>query len=71
MVTALGGMKEMKMLMDKTGISGKLSQLGLPQSRSNNSIDAIRIIESLWVSIWIGCFRFSLTAVVRVDEVLQ
>jgi hypothetical protein len=71
MVTAWGGMKEMKMLLDKTGIREKLSQLGFPESKSNNSIDAVSIIESFWVSIWIGCFRFSHTAIVRVDEVLR
>lgn len=70
-VTAWGGMKEMRELIDKTGISKKLSTLNLPVSTSNNSIDAISIIESFWVSIWIGCFRFSHTAVVRVDEVLR
>src|SRR3954463_11758087 len=71
MVTAWGGMKEMKMLLDKTGIREKLSPLGLPESKSNNSIDAVSIIESFWVSIWIGCFRFTHTAIVRVDEVLR
>src|SRR4051794_33255280 len=71
MVTPWGGMKEMRMLLDKTGISEKLSQLGLPESKSNNSIEAASIIESFWVSIWIGCFRFSHTAIVRVDEVLR
>src|SRR3982751_1319244 len=70
-VTPWGGMQEMKKLIDKTGISTKLSSLGLPESKSNNSIDAISIIESFWVSIWIDCFRFSHTAVVRVDEVLR
>jgi len=70
-VTPWGGMQEMKKLIDKTGISTKLSSLELPESKSNNSIDAISIIESFWVSIWIGCFRFSHTAVVRVDEVLR
>ena len=71
LVTACGGMKEMKMLIDKTGISKKLSTLGLPEGKSNNSIDSVSIIESFWVSIWIGCFRFSHTAVVIVDEVLR
>ncbi len=70
-VTPWGGMQEMKMLLDKTGISKKLLELGLPQGKSNNSIDSISIIESFWVSIWIGCFRFSHTAVVRLDEVLR
>lgn len=71
MVTAWGGMKEMKELIDKTGISKKLLELGLPESKSNNHIDGISIIESYWVSIWIGCYRFSHTAVVRLDEVLR
>jgi len=70
MVTPWGGMKEMKMLIDKTGIRNKLLELGLPQGKSNNSTDAVSIIESFWVGIWIGCFRFSHTAVVRLDEVL-
>src|SRR5947209_20198651 len=70
-VTPWGGMQEMKKLIDKTGISTKLSSLGLPESKSNNSIDAISIIESFWVSIWIGCFSLSHTALVRMDEVLR
>jgi hypothetical protein len=45
----------MKMLTDKTGIGKKLLELGLPQGKSNNSIDAISIIESFWVNIWISC----------------
>ena len=71
LVTPWAGMKEMKMLIDKTGISKKLLELGLLQSKSNNSIDSISITESFWVSIWIGCFRFSHTAVIRLDVVLR
>ena len=52
-------------------IRKKLLELVLPQVKSNNSIDAISIIESFWVSIWIGCFRFSHAAMVRLDEVLR
>jgi hypothetical protein len=70
-VTPWGGMKEMKMVIEKTGIRQKLAELPLPESRSNNSIDPVDIIESFWVGIWIGCFRFSHTAVVRMDEVLR
>jgi hypothetical protein len=70
-VSAWGGMQEMKMLMEKTGISKKIKEFGLPEKKSNNSIEGISIIESFWVSIWIGCFRFSHTAVVRLDEVLR
>ena len=61
----------MKMVIEKTKILEELSHLPLPKSTSNNSIAALDIIESFWVSIWIGCFRFSHTAVVRVDEVLR
>lgn len=70
-VTPWGGMLQMKQLLDKSGISKKLSELGLPESKSNNRIDAVSIIESFWVSVWIGAFRFSHTAVVRVDEALK
>ena len=61
----------MKDLIDKTGISKKLLSLGLPEGTSNNRIDPISIVESFWVGIWIGCYRFSHTAVVRLDEVLR
>jgi hypothetical protein len=71
MVTPWGGMKEMKELLDKTGISKKIMEIGLPEGTSNNSISSIDIVESFWVSMWIGCHRFSHTAVVRVDEVLR
>jgi hypothetical protein len=70
-VSAWGGMQEMKMLIEKSGISKKIEELGVPEKKSNNSIGGISIIESFWVSIWIGCFRFSHTAVVRLDEVLR
>jgi hypothetical protein len=70
-VTPWGGMQEMKMMIEKTKILEQLNTLPLPESTSNNSIPVADIIESFWVSIWIGCFRFSHTAVVRVDEVLR
>lgn len=61
----------MKVVIEKTNILEKLNSLPLPQSNSNNSIAALDIIESFFVSVWIGCFRFSHTAVIRVDEVLR
>ncbi|MFT4019712.1 MAG: hypothetical protein QM668_22300 [Agriterribacter sp.] len=64
-------MKELKMLLGKTDIREKLSGLALPESKSNNCIDVISIIESFWISVWISCFRFSHTAIVSVDEVLR
>lgn len=71
LATPWGGMKEMKELLDKSGISRKVVEIGLPEGTSNNSISAIDIVESFWVSMWIGCYRFSHTAVVRVDDVLR
>ena len=46
MVTPWGGMKEMKELIDKSGIKVKMSELGLPEGKSNNSIAALDIVES-------------------------
>ena len=71
LVTPWGGMKEMHELIKKTGISDKIEELGIPESTSNNRIRGIEIIESFWVSVWIGCFRFSHTAVVRLDQTLR
>ncbi len=48
MVTPWGGMKEMKELIDKSRIREKMAELGLPESKSNNSIPALDIIESFW-----------------------
>jgi hypothetical protein len=39
--TTWGGMQEMKMLIEKTGISKKIEELGLPEKMSNNSIAGI------------------------------
>lgn len=39
---AWGGMQEMKMLIEKTGIGKKIEELGLPEKKSNNSINGIR-----------------------------
>ncbi len=50
-VTAWGGMQEMKILLEKTGISKKIEEIGLPDKKSNNSIGGIHIIESFWVSM--------------------
>ena len=53
-------MKERKILIDNTGIGKKLYALGLPQGKSNNTIEAISIIEGFWISIWMGCFKLAI-----------
>ena len=50
-VTPWGGMLQMKALIDRGGIRRKLSEIGRPESKSNNSIPAIDIIEDLGVRV--------------------
>jgi len=70
-VSPWGGMVLMKEIIDRTGIREKLQTLGLPESRSNNSMDALTIIESFFVSVWIGATAFSQTTIVRLDDTLR
>jgi len=48
-VTPWGGMKEMNILVDRTGISKKILELGLSKGNGNISIDSVVI-----VSIFLG-----------------
>ena len=70
-VTAWGGMKLMKEMLDGIGIKEFMSGLDLPEKGSNRSYDPIQIIECFWTSIWIGAGRFSHSAYLRYDKVLQ
>ncbi len=70
-VTPWGGMIQMKRLIDECGLNEILDELKLPESKSNNCIAAQTIVESFMVSVWIGCFKFSHTAVVKLDESLK
>ena len=58
-VTAWGGMKLMKDLLDNIGIKEFMSELNLPEKGSNRGYESIQIIECFWTSIWIGAGRFS------------
>ena len=70
-VTAWGGMKLMKDLLDNIGIKEFMSELNLPEKGSNRGYESIQIIECFWTSIWIGAGRFSHSAYLRYDKVLQ
>lgn len=70
-VTAWGGMKLMKDMLDSTGIKGFMRALDLPEKGSNRGYEAIQIIECFWTSIWIGAGRFSHSAYLRYDQVLK
>ena len=70
-VTAWGGMKLMKDMLDGIGIKEFMSGLDLPEKGSNRSYESMQIIECFWTSIWIGAGRFSHSAYLRYDKVLQ
>jgi hypothetical protein len=70
-VSAWGGMKLMKNLVDRTGIKDELRKLPLPRRGSNRGYDPITIIESFWTSIWIGASRFCHSEWLRYDSVLK
>lgn len=70
-VTAWGGMKLMKDLVDRSGIKEKMRTLSLPQPGSNRGYDPITVIESFWTSIWIGGSRFCHSGYLRYDKVLK
>jgi len=69
-VSAWGGMRLMKELIDKTRIREKLQELSLPQPGSNHGYCPIQIVESFWVSVWTGASRFVHSGWLRYDKVL-
>jgi hypothetical protein len=70
-VTSWGGMRMFKEFLDRTGIREKLESVGLPAPGSNRGYEPHEVIESFWVSVWLGGVRFSHTAIVRFDEALR
>jgi hypothetical protein len=70
-VTAWGGMKLMKDMLDSIGIKDLMAGLDLPEKGSNRGYEPIQIMECFWTSIWIGAGRFSHSAYLRYDKVLQ
>jgi Transposase DDE domain group 1 len=70
-VSAWGGMKLMKDFVENTGIKTQLNTLDLPRPGSNRGYNPIDIIESFWVSIWIGASRFTHSSWLRYDTVLK
>lgn len=70
-VSAWGGMRLMKELIDRSGIRQQLASLDLPFPGSNRGYSPIHIMESFWVSIWTGASRFTHSGWLRYDKVLQ
>ena len=52
-VSAWGGMRMMKELLDRTGIKEFMEKLPLPKPGSNRGYSPVQIVESFWVSVWI------------------
>jgi hypothetical protein len=70
-VSPWGGMRLMKELLDNSGIREELKKLPLPYPRSNRGYSPIAILESYFVSIWIGASNFIQSSYLRYDEVLK
>lgn len=70
-VTAWGGMRMMKELLDRTGIREYMKNLPLPKPGSNRGYSPNQIVESFWVSVWIGASRFAHSGWLRYDKVLK
>ena len=70
-VTPWGGLVLMKKLLDRTGIRKKLSELNLPESKNNNSIDSLSIVESFFAPVWIGATAFRQTAIIKLASTVK
>jgi len=70
-VSAWGGFSVMKKFNDKLGLKETLNQLPIPESTSNNRYEKEDLIESFLLSVWLGCYKFSHTHVLRLDDTLK
>ncbi len=70
-VTAWGGMRMFKEFLDRTEIRKALEESCLPWPASNCGYNPVQVVESFWVSVWLGGVRFSHTAMVRFDDALK
>lgn len=69
-VTAWGGLRWMKELLDKTGIREELGRLPLPVPGSNRGFSPVQLMESFWVSVWMGASRMTHAGWLRYDQVI-
>src|SRR5215217_5948017 len=69
-VTPWGGMRLMKEFLNKTNIEEQIKLLDLPKAGSNRGYDTYNIIESFFVSVWLGANRFAQSGLLRYDRVL-
>jgi hypothetical protein len=70
-VTAWGGMRLMKEVLERSGVSAHLGEAPLPEPGSNRGYDPRLVVESYLVNVWMGCYRMSHTEVLRYDDTLK
>lgn len=70
-VSAWGGFSVMQKFLERVNLRKALGELALPQSASNNSYETHAIVESFLLSVWMGCYKFSHTHVLRLDDTLK
>ena len=70
-VSAWGGFSVMKSFNDKIGLKTILRNLPIPESTSNNRYEKEDLVESFLLSVWLGCYKFSHTHVLRLDDTLK
>ncbi len=70
-VTAWGGMRLMKEVIERSGVRQQLSELPLPEPESNRGYDPQLITESFLVNVWMGCSRLCHTEILRQDSTLK
>jgi hypothetical protein len=60
----------MKELLDKTGIQKELGRVPLPVPGSNRGFSPVQLMESFWVSVWMGASRMTHAGWLRYDRVI-
>ena len=70
-VTAWGGMRLMKEVLERSGVSAVVGELALPEPGSNRGYEPQLVVESYLVNVWMGCYRMSHTEVLRRDDTLK
>jgi len=70
-VSAWGGFSVMQQFNQKMHLRELIKSLPIPQSTSNNRYEVEDIVESFLLSVWLGCYKFSHTHVLRLDDTLK
>lgn len=70
-ITPWGGIVLLKKMLDKIGFEKMLSEIDLPQPKSNRGYSSTQLLTSFITSIWCGANKFLHTEVTRQDEVIK